>query len=159
MKYKMFLILLLASSCGGSLTTEQRKKIRESIEQGQIKKVSEAEISEAAFSLGISIADFLIQKDPGLTNRTRIDSVGERHQVKIVFLSAADSLSNIEKQIIEAYEEGVGHNPAVDNIQKIGNDSILFTRPIIKSVNGISAFEKALAIRMSKKQIVLSIKE
>jgi len=46
-----------------------------------------------------------------------------------------------------------------DNIQKIGPDSLLYTKPIMREhPDGSTEFMKALGIRMTRKQIVLTIK-
>ena len=48
---KLFIVLgVLLTACGGSLSDEQRKQMREASEQQAIVKVTEAEIMDAAFT-------------------------------------------------------------------------------------------------------------
>ena len=55
MKKIMVIGLLALSACGGTLSDEQRKKIREDMALHEIKKVTEVEITEAALERGRSI--------------------------------------------------------------------------------------------------------
>lgn len=154
----LFLIVIL-SSCGGSLTDEQRKKVKEDMESHSLRKVSDAEITEAAFSLGRSFATAL-EKAP-LDNSKIIDSLQQNFRVKIIPLQSGDSmLIEIEKQIVEAYITGSGKVELNDNVQRLGTDSILYTKPILKEMPDKSVqFLYALGIRIPKKEIILSINE
>ena len=69
-------------------------------------------------------------------------------------------LMEIEKQIVEAYITGSGQVQLNDNVQRLGADSILYTKPILKEMPDKSVqFLYALGIRIPKKQIILSIKD
>ena len=155
------LIALILTACGGTLTDEQRKKARESIDAGQLKRVTDSELTEASFALGRTIAELVEKKDHYLTNQFFLDSVGKVYNVEIVSMQPGDSTSlAVEQQIIEAYIAGTGKVELNDNIQKLGKDSILYTKPILRElVDGSVEFSKALGIRMAKKEIVLSIKD
>jgi len=49
---------------------------------------------------------------------------------------------------------------AADNLQKMGNDSLLYTKPMMKErPDGSLEFTKALGLRMHKRPIILSIKD
>lgn len=124
-----------------------------------LKKVSDAEITETAFSLGRSLAA-AIEKSPS-NNSKVIDSLQHYFHVKIIPLQSGDSmLLEIEKQIVEAYITGSGQVHLNDNVQKLGPDSILYTKPIVKEMPDKSVqFLYALGIRMPKKLIILSIKD
>ncbi len=161
MKKIVLISLVLLSSCGGTLTEEQRKKARESIEEGQLKRVTESEMTEASFALGRTIAMLIEKKDHYLTNPSFLDSLGKVYRVEITSLQPGDSTSRaVEQQIIEAYIAGTGKVELNDNIQKLGKDSILYTKPILRElVDGSVEFSKALGIRMARKEIVLSIKD
>lgn len=158
MKRFLFLTLML-SSCGGSLTDEQRKKVKEDMESHSLRKVSDAEITESAFNLGRSFAAAL-EKAP-LDNSKIIDSLQQNFHVKITPLQSGDSmLMEIEKQIVEAYITGSGKVQLNDNVQRLGTDSILYTKPILKEMPDKSVqFLYALGIRIPKKEIILSINE
>ena len=129
--------------------------------EGQLKRVTDAEMTEASFALGRSIAQLIVKTDLDLTNRNFLDSLEKIHNVKIISMQPGDSTSRaVEQQIIEAYIAGAGQVELNDNIQKIGKDSILYTKPILKDrPDGSVEFSKALGIRMAKKEIVLSIKD
>jgi len=157
---KRFLFLLMTlSSCGGTLTDDQRKKVKEDMELHELKKISDAEITETAFTLGRSFAE-VIEKTP-LDNTSVIDSLQQNFHVKITPLQSSDSLlMEIEKQIVEAYITGSGKVQLTDNVQKLGTDSILYTKPVLKEMPDKSVqFLYALGIRIPKKQIILSIKD
>ncbi len=69
-------------------------------------------------------------------------------------------LRKVERQIIEAYTSGSDLSGIGDNLQKMGSDSLLYTKPLISErPDGTVVFNKALAIRIPKKQVILSIKE
>jgi len=157
MKYSGLLIVLILVSCTGTLSDEQRKRIKESIAQGEIKKVSEAQVTEAAFVYGRQIASTVEKKDKSLTNKFILDSLGQAFQVEIIAIQSSNqNLRKIEKQLLEAY---LVEPQANDNIQKIDSDSLLYTKPLMREhPDGSTEFLKALGIRMTKKQIVLTIK-
>ena len=160
MKNIVIISLLILTSCGGTLTDEQRKKARESIEEGKLKRVTDAEMTEASFAMGRSITALIEKKDRYLTNRNFLDSLENAFSVEIISMLPGDSTSRaVENQIIEAYIAGTGKVELNDNIQKLGKDSILYTKPILKDrTDGSVEFTKALGIRMAKKEIVRSIK-
>jgi hypothetical protein len=158
MKYSVLLVVVALTSCTGSLSDEQKKRIRESMEQGQIKKLSEAQVTEAAFTYGRSIAEILDKNDKPLTNMSLLDSLSQAYQVEIVSLQPDNQrMRGVERQLLEAYMNGGAAN---DNIQKMGTDSLLYTKPVLlENPDGSTELVKALGIRMTRKQIVLSIKD
>lgn len=159
MKHFFYLLLFAMFSCGGSLTDDQRKKVKEDMELHSLRKVSDAEITEAAFAYGKSIAKML--ENSTLTNSQLIDSLEQSFNVKIHSLVSGDSLLlEIERQIVEAYTSGSGQVPLNDNIQRIGTDSLLYTKPMLKEMpDGSIQFMYALGIRIPKKQVILSMKD
>ncbi len=161
MKSGWIIVLILVSSCGGSLSEDQRKKLRENMEAGEIKKVTDAELTEAAFAYGRSIITILEAKDKSLGNLNLVDSLENVYEVKIAPLVPGDSLLlEIENQIIEAYTSGAGQVQLNDDLQKLGADSMLYTKPILRErPDGSVEFVKAVGIHMPKKSIILSIKE
>lgn len=124
------------------------------MEEGQIQRITDSELTEAAFAYGrLIIADF--EKNAGDTVKLE-----EKYSVRISTLQSGDSaLMEIEKMIIEAYTSGASPD-LTDNIQKLGTDSLLYTKPIMRQLpDGSMQFEKAIGIHVPKKQVVLSIKE
>jgi hypothetical protein len=161
MKYLIFISFLFLTACGGSLSDDQRKRIKESMAEGQIRKVTDAELTEAAFAYGRLIISDLQQKDKGFSDPAAIDSIANVYGVKILLLQTGDSaLMEIEKQIIEAYTSGSAGLDLPDNIQRFGTDSLLYTKPIMKELpDGSVEFVKAIGIHLPKKRVVLSIKD
>jgi uncharacterized protein with PIN domain len=158
MKYSVLLFVAVLVSCTGSLSDSQKKRIKESMEQGQIKKVSEAQVTEAAFAFGRKVAGIVNKSDKNLANTTLLDSLSQAYQVEIVSLQPDNqTMRSVERKLLEAYMSGGASD---DNIQKMGIDSLLYTMPIVnEKPDGSTEFLKALGIRMTRKQVVLSIKK
>ena len=159
MKYVVLFAILLLTACGGTLSDEQRKKLKEGMELNTIKKVSDAQLTEAAFALGRTMAATI--EKYSINDRRRIDSLQKAYRVRILALQPGDSLLlELERQIVEAYTTGTDQVPLNDNIQRLGNDSLLYTKPVMKQLpGGAMEFGYALGIHLSKKQVVLTIKE
>lgn len=157
MKHSFLFIAIALLSCTGTLTDEQKKKIKQNMKDGQIKKVSEAQITDVAFRFGRAVAAVVEKSDNTLSNAAVLDSLSKAYQVEIVSLQPDNkNLRNVERQLLEAYRAGTGTS---DNIQKMGTDSLLYTKPLMHEHNGKSEFIKVLGIRITRKQIVLSIKD
>lgn len=126
------------------------------MESSEIKKVTEAQITEAAFQYGRQVATIVEKKDKTLTNQSFLDSVSQVFNVEIISLQAENnSLRAVEKLLLEAYQTDA---QAPDNIQKMGSDSLLYTKPFTREhPDGSTEFTKALGIRMTKKQVILTI--
>lgn len=153
--------LSVLCACGGSLSSEQRKKMRENMEAKSIKKISEADLTEAALDYGRSLTKIIESRDKSLSNRKFLDSLEKSFGVQILSMHPTDSfLRGVEKQIIEAYTSGSNLSGIGDNLQKMGSDSLLYTKPLmIERPDGSLEFNTALAIRIPKRQVILSIKE
>ncbi|MCX8491458.1 MAG: hypothetical protein ORN54_10355 [Cyclobacteriaceae bacterium] len=160
MKNVMFLGLLVLVSCNGKLSDEQKRKIREERQESKIKKLSDADIMEAAFSYGRKITDIIERRDNTLSNQKLIDSLENAFHVEIISMQTNDStLRVVEKQIIEAYISGGKGVTLTDNVQKMGKDSILYTKPLMREQpDGSVAFTKALGLRIAKRELILTIK-
>jgi hypothetical protein len=153
------LVFVVFLGCGGTLSEEQRKKLREGMELNTLKKVSDAQLTEAAFDMGRALA-VVIEKS-SISDKKRMDSLQEAYKIRILPLQPGDSmLLEIERQIVEAYTDGSNQVTLNDNIQSLGHDSLLYTKPVMKQLpNGAVEFKYALGIHLSKKQVVLSIKD
>lgn len=149
----LFFVGLLLFSCGGSLTDEQRKKMKEAQEQQAIVKVTDAEITEAAFEKGRAVMETLKTPD-------QAESAGNAAQVRIHWLEpgGGDALE-IEQQLIDAYINSVIEGvPLQDNVQNIGTDSVLYTKPVVLTRPDSSIEIKGTwNIWMSKKQLILGM--
>jgi hypothetical protein len=158
MRVIIILIAVAVVSCTGSLTESQKKRIKESMEEGEIKKLTESQIIDAAFTYGRSTAIIVEQKDKLLTDSVLLDSIAKANRVEIISLQADNpQLRMVERQVLEAYLEGTG---ASENVQKMGSDTLIYTKPVFREhPDGSTEFLKAICIRMTRKQIVLSIKD
>jgi hypothetical protein len=153
------ILILLCGACGGKLSEEQRKKLHEGMASQDIRRVSEAEMEIAATTMAQSIIADIEKIDKSLTQKSRIDSLANAHHVQIYSLMPDDAaLREIEKKLVDAYIEGTEAGQAADNLQKVGQDSLLFTRPIFKErPDGSQQFSHAIGIKMAKKTVVLSM--
>jgi hypothetical protein len=144
---------LLMVSCGGGLTDEQRKKIKEEMETSRIKRVSEAELIELAYAKGRELAW-------QLGDTSLVDSLATASHTRITWVDAnSTSGTDIENQLIEAYLNSFAGGEA-DNVQKTGMDSLLYTSPVTsKRADGITELKGMWCIYLSRKQLILSIPE
>jgi hypothetical protein len=155
----IFFVFLMA--CNGRLTDEQKKKIKDEMEAGQIQKISDADITEAAFRYGRTITAILESRDLQLKNNRLIDSLETVFGVRIAALNANDSLlRETEKKVVEAYLAGAGLTELTDNVQKVGTDSILYTKPFMKTnADGSTELVKIIGVRIAKKEVVRNVKK
>lgn len=116
---------------------------------------------EASFAYGRSIAKLLEEGDSTSADRAFMDSLEMAYHVRIAPLHPGDSLLlEIESQLIEAYTSGAGQVQLNDDVQKLGADSMLYTKPVLREKpDGSVEFVHALGIHMPKKHIILAIKE
>lgn len=159
MKFSLIILSFLIFSCGGSLSSEQRKKMRENMEAKSIKKVSDAELTEAALTYARKITKIIEAREP--KDQKFLDSLEKVYDCQIIFMQPSSTeLRAVEKQIIDAYISGAGTPNLGDNLQRMGTDSLLYTKPIMKErPDGSVEFTKALGLRLHKKAVILSIKE
>jgi hypothetical protein len=154
-KFSWIMIFLLAG-CGGSLSREERKQLKEASEMQEIKKVTEAQITEAVLNQGREIAERagVFRDDPG-----RLDSLGRSFKVTLRWITpGASNALDIEQQIIDAYITSSVDGDLPDNVQEIANDSILYSRPVIsKTANGAIQVDGMWSVVFSKKNIILGM--
>lgn len=135
------------------MSDEQRKQMLEAREQQRIQKISEAEIMDLAFAKGREVLTGLPMQES-----SRVDSLGRILGVKIHWLApGASNGLTIEQQVIEAYINSVIEGtPLQDNVQKIGTDSLLYTKAVVIMRPDSSVEVKGTwNIWMSKKQLIL----
>lgn len=159
MKHLLVLTLFALSACGGKLSQEEREKLREGMATQDIRRVTDAELQEAALALGSAILRDITKTDPYLINKKAIDSLAAARGVSIYSLSPDEpSMKEIENKLIEAYIAGASAGTAGDNLQSIGNDSLLFTHPVFRlHPDGSQEFTHAVGIRISKRSVILSM--
>lgn len=161
--YALFLIGLLAlAACEGKLSDEQRKHMREQMELHKIKKISEVEITEAAYAQGRKVIASL---ESMKNDSSKIDSLitANKGAVRWIVPGTSNALA-LEQQLVEAYlADQTGS--LQDNVQKVRSsegesDSLLYTKPVvIKMPDGTEKLEGIWNVWLSKKQVILSIKK
>jgi hypothetical protein len=156
---KILILIMFCSSCGGKLSEDQRKRLHEGMATQDIKRITDAELQESALSYGKSVIRGIEIVDISLKKKSKIDSLAQLYHVRIYSLVPSDQmLLEIEKQLVDAYVAGGGSGRVDDNLQKIGTDSLLYTRPIFsENPDGTLVFSHAIGVMMSKKVVVLSM--
>ena len=162
MRRSFYLLAIAVLGCTGSLTEEQRKAVKEDMESHAIRKVTDAQLTEAAFARG---RELVAQLNQAKSDSARIDSIVKASEGKIRWLVPGSSNAvDIEQQLIEAYiaSESGGMQ---DNVQKIRasdgtqTDSILYSKPIlIKQNDGTEVLTGVWNIWLSRKQLIRSMK-
>jgi hypothetical protein len=162
MKYCLIIFILIAAGCGGSLSDEQRKRMHEQMDLHKIKKVTDTEITEAAFSRGREIMKEIESLNG---DSSQIDAIIQNENGTVRWLVPGKSNAiALEQQLIDAYLAG-GTGQLQDNVQKIRNaegesDSLLYTKPqVTKLPNGTDRLDGVWNIWLSKKQLILSMKK
>lgn len=157
MRTLYFMLLIVAiTSCGGSISDEQRKQMLEARELQTIQKVTDVEITEAAFEKGREVVSKLNEKTPA----PQLDSIAHTADVKVRWLvpGSADA-HEIERQLIDAYINSVMMGEEqTDNVQRIGKDSLLYTKALV-----ITRPDSSVEVRgtwnvwISKKKLILGM--
>jgi hypothetical protein len=158
----MIIGLLAVTACENRLSDEQRKAMRENMELHKIKKVSDVEITEAAYQEGRSI---LKQIEQAGSDSLKINGIlkGYNGRVRLI-RPGKDNARAMEQQLIDAYLADESGNMQ-DNVQKIRTnsvetDSILYTKPaVVKLSDGSERLEGMWSIWLSKKEIIIRMKK
>lgn len=152
-------LCLLIIACGGSLPDEQRKAMRERIEANKIVRVTDAELTEAAFEQGRNTVRMLDSID---SDSSKLKAyLSERKGIRFVAPGSADALM-LEQQLIDAYLSDPS-GTFTDNVQKVRNekgdfDTLLYTKPITKKLaDGREELIGVWNIWLPKKELVLEI--
>lgn len=159
MRKLVWIVILITVACGGKLTQEEREKLHDGMATQDIRRVTDAELQEAAYKYLTAVISDVEKIDKYLNKKEPLDSLSAVRKVKIFSLTPDDeALREIEKKLIEAYLAGTDAGTAGDNLQAIGADSLLFTRPIFSlHPDGSQQFNHAIGIRIAKKTIILSM--
>jgi hypothetical protein len=155
--------LLVVFACGGKLSDEQRKRLRDGMEEQEIVRMSDSEITAASLEMGRDVLAALESSD---FRPAAIDSVASRFGVRIRKMVPGTGTSmDIENQVIDAYvmsaASGQSQDSLQDNIQTLRlsaseqYDSLLYTRPIVEYLpDGIANILGVWNVYVSKKEII-----
>ncbi len=117
------LLLFLGVSCETKLTDEQRKALRDEMKDREIKKIGPEKIYRKALAEGRKLVKDL---KPG----TDLDSVQQTCSCIISYVQSAEALSDKQAELFEAYK----YQPdAPDNIQKDGDELLIYSKPYAKA--------------------------
>ena len=135
--------------------------MREEMELHKIRRVSEVEITEAAYAKGRTLIGLL---DHAENNPRKIDSLAAATGTRIHWIVPGKATAEgVEQQLIESYIAGAESGSLQDNLQKIRNaagetDSLLFTRPVVKNLpDGAVKVEGTWNVTMSQKQVIIEM--
>ena len=160
MKLILLILTLSLLSCGGSLSDEQRKEMREKMEMNKIVRVTEVEITEAAFSRGRQIVKTLENLN---NDSAKLNSFLEMNKEWVRYVEPRKSgARQLEQQLMEAYlaDKSAWHQ---DNVQKQRNDggdfdSLLYTKPVVRELpDGGEQLEGVWSIWLPKKDLIMDI--
>lgn len=164
MRIATIILALIMTGCGGTLSDEQRKKLREGMEDQEIKMIPDGEIVTASLEEGRSIFAAL---EKIAFDSVKSDSVARLHKARIRWLKAGSPGGmEVEKQLIQAYVIGAETGSTQDNIQKVRNgtssesyDTLLYSRPVLTPLpDGAVNVQGVWSIYMAKKNIVKGYK-
>ena len=147
-------MVYLLSFCSSSLSEKEREAIMRENDRREIRKIKTADIISAAYVSGTAItaiSDSILTErlksmiqDYGTTHaiekyditmQSILDSISDANNIEIKRISHKASntkLSKIEKELIEAYRFDNKSNLVLnDNVQTIGDDQLLYSRPIV----------------------------
>jgi hypothetical protein len=160
MKPLLIVITLVLFSCGGSLSDEQRKQMIEKMEENKIVRVTEVEITEAAFEEGRT----LVRKLDSLRHDSAaLKGFIQDQSASIRFLVPGQTTGHLlEQQLIDAYlADPTGSSQ--DNVQKVRKDqgdfdTLLYTKPVLKKLaDGSDELIGVWNIWLPKKELVRQI--
>ena len=157
----LFLVVSTLLGCRQELSKEQREAVSEELKEREIKMVKEGDIFEEVSRRGDLISAtsqktlgghlMKAMNEEGVAGALQycninayplIDSLSRKYNARVRRVSLdlrnpKDAPDSLERLILESYAYSIEKGDAVgDNIQKAGDDSILFTRPILLS-NGM----------------------
>ncbi|MFM7327498.1 MAG: hypothetical protein ACKORJ_10740 [Bacteroidota bacterium] len=157
---KTFAILMIAAavfSCGGELSKEQKDRIRQSMEDGQIRRVSPGDLTEAGYVLGRTITG-KFSDDQYLSDPSKVYDVSRTYGVTIFSLKEGVRAPDAALRILEAYQGAPDAGDLQENVQKIGKDTLLYTMPVrFDRPDGSRVFSHAIAVLMPVRIVVKTI--
>jgi hypothetical protein len=157
MKKILVVLLLVIIACEGKLTDEQRKRMKEQMELHKIKRVTDAEITEAAYAKG----RLLIKQVDKFQGSGRDSLLTSNKSIRWIIPGKGNALA-LEQQLVDAYISGMT-GEMQDNVQEVRNgfeksDSILYTKPVVTKLDdGSEKLEGVWNIWLSRKELILAM--
>lgn len=124
--FRLFLLLSIAIcslSCDSKLTDEQRKALREEMDEREIKKIGQEEIYQKALARGREvIAD--------LNDDSNLATTEKKFDCTIKEITSDVGLTEKELEVYEAYNYVPN---GTDNVQKDGLEWLIYTKPVAQN--------------------------
>jgi len=164
MRIATIIFVLIVTGCGGTLSDEQRKKLREGMEDQEIRMIPDAEIVTTSLEKGRLIFAAL---EKVAFDSVKSDSIAGLHKARVRWIRAGSAGGKeVENQLIQAYVIGAETGSTQDNIQKVRKgsgselyDTLLYSRPVLTPLpDGAVNVEGVWSIYMAKKDIVKGYK-
>ena len=130
------------------------------MELHQIRRVTDAEITEAAYARGRQMVTTIEKLS---SDSARVDSFVTKHEGRLRWIVPGRSnVQQLEQQLVEAYlaDESGGMNDNVQEIRRGGekSDSILYTKPVVTRLpDGSERLDGIWNIWLSRKQLILAM--
>jgi hypothetical protein len=162
MKY-LVSVLLVVFGCGGKLSDDQRKRLREGMAEQEIVRMSDSEIITASLDEGRAVMAAL--KSAGYGPAV-MDSIAAEFGVRIRKMVPGTGTSlDIENQVIDAYilsaASGTAEDSLQDNIQRLRlssseeYDSLLYSKPIVEYLpDGVANILGLWNVYLSKREVI-----
>lgn len=133
-------LLIILLGCDSKLSDEQRKALREEMQDREIKRIGPNEIYNKALEMGKLLSTHL-------TNETNLDSIKMACACDVIFTNDKSELTEKEAEVFAAYQ----FDPTADgNLQKDKNEVLTYAFPQVAS----DSLEGVWFIRFKKSEIV-----
>ncbi|RAW03113.1 hypothetical protein [Pseudochryseolinea flava] len=160
MRYLVLSALIVVSACG-RLSDDERKKLRDGMEQNKIVKVTDDEIVTTALDEGRLV--FQLLEKARFSSRA-IDSLSRVKGVRIHWTKPGDKNTEaVEQQLIDAYVSAMVTGDLQDNIQKLylkedpaQFDSLVYSKPVVtRQADGVENLEGMWNVYIARKNVVI----
>lgn len=184
LRKRTVLLLLILSACGNPNTTVMSEQVREEMRMREPKQVTPDQLVAATYQQGRALTQKLLDQAAAryqesadsetftdFLSKQSFDTDSLREDIHVRWVGwQTDStrLSAYEQQLWSAYRYSAQEGqPLEDNVQRMGEDSLLYTQPITLSdslqqklsaqPNTLEALLGMWSVTMAKKEVVLQI--
>ena len=180
----MLLLLVLTSACGNPNTTVMNEQVREEMRMREPKQVTPDQLVAATYQQGRVLTQKLLDQAVAryqesadsetftdFLSKQSFDTDSLREDIHVRWVgwqTDTTRLSAYEQQLWSAYRYSAQKGqPLDDNVQRVGQDSLLYTQPIMLSdslqrklpaqLDTLGALLGMWSVMMAKKEVVLQI--
>ena len=160
-----FLFLMLVvffSACHLKLSDEEKRAIKEELENQRITRVTESEIMSKAHETGRLIMykiDSLYALNAGYEVLSEeLARLSAAYHARIEWAGNDDNIPEKYRELMEAYSFIVSSNKEVlENLQVLKSSNLLYTRPNLQISNDTTILKGLWNIELERKYIVLEL--